>query len=229
MMTERLGGRRRQPIIFCDFDGTITQNDNIIAIIRHFNPPGWEALVDEIIGERKSIKEGVGELFRLLPVTLKQEMTDFVIGNASIRAGFQELLDYCRKQEIEFYVTSGGIDFFVYPLLAPYGIPQNHIYCNGSDFSGPQVEITWPHACDDHCHNNCGMCKSTIIRRFPKEQYKRILIGDSVTDFEGAKLADLVFARSHLTTKCTQLGLPHFEYITFHDVIAILKQEENND
>ena len=36
--------REEEYIIFCDFDGTITENDNIIAIIRHFNPPGWEPI-----------------------------------------------------------------------------------------------------------------------------------------------------------------------------------------
>jgi len=225
MMTEL---QQQKRVIFCDFDGTITENDNIIAIIRHFNPPGWEPIVEDIIGQRKSIREGVGELFRLLPSSMKREVIDYAIGNARIRVGFNELLEYCLEHDIEFYVTSGGIDFFVYPLLAPYGIPQNHIYCNGSDFSGKQIEITWPHACGDSCNNDCGMCKSTIIRRFPPEKYTRILIGDSVTDFEGAKLADIVFARSHLTTKCVELGLPHHEYTTFHDVIAILEQEESN-
>jgi 2-hydroxy-3-keto-5-methylthiopentenyl-1-phosphate phosphatase len=220
------GTKRR--VIFCDFDGTITENDNIVAIIRHFDPPGWETIVDEIVSQRKTIREGVGELFRLLPTSRKTEVIDYAIGNARIRSGFAELLEYARANGIDFYVTSGGIDFFVYPLIAPFGIPESHIYCNGSDFTGERIEITWPHPCDDNCRNDCGMCKTTIIRRFPAEAYTRILIGDSVTDFEGAKLADLVFARSHLIRKCEELGLPYYEYETFHDVLTILKQEEES-
>ncbi|GGD64871.1 2-hydroxy-3-keto-5-methylthiopentenyl-1-phosphate phosphatase [Paenibacillus nasutitermitis] len=216
----------KKRVIFCDFDGTITENDNIIAIVRQFNPPGWEAIVNDIVGQRKSISEGVGQLFHLLPAAGRKEVVDFAISNARIRAGFSELLAYSRSHDIEFFVTSGGIDFFVYPLLAPFGIAEDHIYCNGSDFSGERIEITWPHPCDEHCSNSCGMCKPTIIRRFPAEAYTRILIGDSVTDFEGAKLADVVFARSHLITKCTELGLPYYEFETFHDVIAQLKREE---
>ncbi|RAP78139.1 2-hydroxy-3-keto-5-methylthiopentenyl-1-phosphate phosphatase [Paenibacillus montanisoli] len=213
-------------VIFCDFDGTITENDNIVAIIRHFNPAGWETIVNDIVGQRKSIRQGVGELFRLLPTSMKKEVVDYAISNAKIRAGFADLLAFCKEHDIQFYVTSGGIDFFVYPLLAPFGIPEDHIYCNGSDFSGERIDITWPHPCEGECKTDCGMCKTSIIRRFPAGQFERILIGDSVTDFEGAKLVDVVFARSHLTQKCKELGLPYHEYKTFHDVIDVLNLQE---
>ncbi|MEI7024485.1 2-hydroxy-3-keto-5-methylthiopentenyl-1-phosphate phosphatase [Paenibacillus sp. y28] len=214
----------RKPIIFCDFDGTITENDNIIAIIKHFSPPGWETLVEETITRKRSVRDGVGALFALLPAADREEIIRFSIENARIRGGFQELLDYCRSQQIEFLVTSGGIDFFVYPLLAPFGIDPNRIYCNSADFSGEQVRITWPHPCDGQCSNDCGMCKTTIMRRYPQEDYFRILIGDSVTDYEGAKLADMVYARSHLEQQCQETGLPFAPYHDFYDVIRHLKE-----
>lgn len=220
---EQIATKKR--IVFCDFDGTITVNDNIIAIIKHFNPDGWEAIAEKTIATELSIKDGVGRLFRLLPSSLQKEVIDFSISNARIREGFADFLGYCKQHDIEFYVTSGGIDFFVYPILEPFQIPRDHIYCNSSDFGGERIEILWPNPCDEHCNNDCGMCKTTIMRRFPADQYERIMIGDSVTDFEGAKLADLVFSRSHLTTKCKELGLPHIEYETFHDIIGAMNEE----
>ena len=218
----------KKKIVFCDFDGTITVNDNIVAIIKHFNPPGWKALVDKVINTELSVQDGVGAMFRLLPSTLKDEVTQYGINNAKIRDGFEQFLMYCKEKNIEFYVTSGGIDFFVYPILSAFNIPEDHIYCNGSDFSGEQIEITWPHTCDDKCPNGkCGMCKTSIIRSYSPEQYERILIGDSVTDFEGAKIADIVFSRSHLTTKCKELNVPSTEYETFFDIIEALEQKGN--
>jgi 2-hydroxy-3-keto-5-methylthiopentenyl-1-phosphate phosphatase len=192
--------------------------------MKHFNPPGWESVVKDIISESKSIQQGVGEMFALLPSSMKEDVTSYILNTAGIRAGFPELLEWCKTHQVPFYVTSGGIDFFVKPLLAPFGIADDHIYCNGSDFSGDRIKITWPHSCDDNCNNGCGMCKTTIIRRFPKDDYYRILIGDSVTDFAGAKLVDLVFSRSHLTDKCQELGLPHISFETFHDIIHHLDQ-----
>ncbi|GLX68916.1 2-hydroxy-3-keto-5-methylthiopentenyl-1-phosphate phosphatase [Paenibacillus glycanilyticus] len=215
----------KKRVIFCDFDGTITVNDNIVAIIKHFNPPGWEEIATSVLSQKISIRDGVGQMFRLLPTSIQREVVEYGINNVQIRDGFAELLQYCKDENIEFYVTSGGIDFFVFPVLARFGIPEYHIYCNGSDFSGEQIEITWPHPCDGHCTNDCGMCKTTIMRRFPATEYESIIIGDSVTDFEGAKLADTVFSRHYLTDKCKELGLPHTEFTTFHDIVHELKKE----
>jgi 2-hydroxy-3-keto-5-methylthiopentenyl-1-phosphate phosphatase len=214
----------RQPVLFCDFDGTITLSDNIVALMKHFNPAGWENIVQDIVSGNKSLRIGVGEMFALLPSSQKDEIRGFVLETAGIRPGFQQLLDWCKTNSVEFFVTSGGIDFFVNPMLAPFGIPADHVYCNGSDFSGERIEILWPHACDGECDVDCGMCKTAVIRRFPRDKFYRILIGDSITDFAGAKLVDLVFSRSHLTERCKELGLPHIPFETFHDIVRHLEQ-----
>jgi 2-hydroxy-3-keto-5-methylthiopentenyl-1-phosphate phosphatase len=212
----------RPPVLFCDFDGTITLSDNIVAIMKKYEPPGVEAIIADIVSERKSIRQGVGEMFALLPSSLQEEIRSYVLETAGIRPGFPELLAWCKEHDVPFYVTSGGIDFFVYPLLEPFGIPADHIFCNGSSFEEERIRITWPHSCDEDCSNDCGMCKTTVIRRFPADRHYRILIGDSITDFAGAKLADLVFSRSHLTQRCAELGLPHIPFETFHDIIRHL-------
>ncbi|MBP1156241.1 MULTISPECIES: 2-hydroxy-3-keto-5-methylthiopentenyl-1-phosphate phosphatase [unclassified Paenibacillus] len=214
----------KKRIIFCDFDGTITVNDNIVAIMKHFQPPGWDTLVDQIINKEITIREGVGRMFALLPTSMQQEVIDYAIGNVTIRDGFRELLEYCKCEDVHFLVTSGGIDFFVYPVLSKFPIPKEYIYCNGSNFSGSHIQIEWPHSCDKHCANDCGMCKTTIIRQYPAESYERILIGDSVTDFEGAKLADIVFARSHLVKLCEDLNLNYYPFENFFDVIKQLEE-----
>ncbi len=214
----------RQRVVFCDFDGTITVNDNIVAIMKHFQPEGWDTLVNQVISKEISIREGVGRMFALLPTSRRQQVVDYAIGNVTIRSGFRELLDYCKKEDILFLVTSGGIDFFVYPVLSPFAIPKENIYCNASDFSGAQIRILWPHSCDSACDNDCGMCKTKIIRSYPRETYERIMIGDSVTDFAGAKLADTVFARSHLIELCRELGLNYYPFEDFHDVIKRLEE-----
>ncbi|MEW9698928.1 2-hydroxy-3-keto-5-methylthiopentenyl-1-phosphate phosphatase [Paenibacillus sp. SI8] len=215
----------KQRIIFCDFDGTITVNDNIVAIMKHFNPPGWDALVQQLLDKKISIREGVGAMFALLPTSRKKEIVDYAIGNAKIRDGFGEFVSFCKEQNITLLITSGGIDFFIYPLLQPFGIPTNHIYCNASSFEGSTIEILWPNRCDEHCRTDCGMCKTSIIRSYDSKQYERIIIGDSITDFEGAKLVDTIFARSHLIEMCEQLNYPYHAFDTFFDIMKQLEAE----
>ncbi|MGD8190846.1 2-hydroxy-3-keto-5-methylthiopentenyl-1-phosphate phosphatase [Brevibacillus ginsengisoli] len=214
---------QKKLVLFCDFDGTITEKDNIVALMKEFAPPGWEALTEQILTQKISIREGVGKLFATIPSSRKQEMIDFLLREAKIREGFAQFIDYCKNQGITLLITSGGIDFFVYPMLAPFGL-EDQIYCNGSDFSQETITITWPNSCDEHCSTDCGMCKTTIIRSYDPDQYYRVVIGDSITDLAGARIADFVIARSLLTEKCRELQLPHETFGTFFDVIASLDQ-----
>ncbi|MNN76808.1 2-hydroxy-3-keto-5-methylthiopentenyl-1-phosphate phosphatase [compost metagenome] len=70
------------------------------------------------------------------------------------------------------------------------------------------------------------MCKTTVMRKFPADRYERILIGDSLTDFEAAKLADRIYSRSHLTEKCVELGVPHTPFETFVEITEDFKKRE---
>jgi 2-hydroxy-3-keto-5-methylthiopentenyl-1-phosphate phosphatase len=213
-----------QPVIFCDFDGTVTDSDNIIAIMKRFAPPGWEEIKNQILSRETSVSEGVGKLFSLLPSSMKEEIIEFAIKNAKIRSGFREFVEFARAQEIPLYIVSGGIDFFVYPILDKYG-PFSGIYCNGSDFTGEFIKILWPHECDSLCTNECGCCKPSIIRKLDQDQNSfKIVIGDSVTDLEAAKHADFVLARDLLQEKCVDWEINHQGFTTFYDCIDEIKK-----
>lgn len=215
-----------QPIIFCDFDGTITNSDNIMAIMKEFAPVQWVGIKDQILAQELTIQEGVTQLFSLLSSSQRETVTQFVIQQAKIREGFQDFIDYTKENHIQLYIVSGGIDFFVNPLLKPYIQDENKIYCNGADFSGENIRITWPHSCDELCTNGCGCCKPSIIRKLSNENTYTIVIGDSITDLQAAKLAEKVIARDFLIEKCEELNIPYEPFHTFHDVIHILNKLE---
>lgn len=211
------------PVIYCDFDGTVTESDNIIALMKKFAPEGWETIKDQILARELSISEGVGRLFSLIPTKWKEEITAFAIENAKIRPGFKEFVDFARSEGIPLYIVSGGIDFFVYPILNNYG-PFDGIYCNESDFSGDRIKILWPYQCDSFCQHDCGCCKPSIIRKLTNKDSFTIVIGDSVTDLEAAKHADFVLARDLLQEKCEEWEINHQGFSTFYDCIAEIKK-----
>jgi 2-hydroxy-3-keto-5-methylthiopentenyl-1-phosphate phosphatase len=214
----------RQTVIFCDFDGTVTEKDNIIAIMNEFAPDGWDEIKEAVLDRTISIREGVGKMFSLLPVGLKTEIIEFALRNAKIRAGFQDFLDYASEEGIPVYIVSGGIDFFIEPIIQQFG-PLAGVYCNSSDFSGETIKIEWPNSCDDQCSNDCGCCKPSIMRKLEKSGTYKIVIGDSVTDLEAAKKADLVLARDYLKEKCEEWEIEHRPFETFYDCIEALKTE----
>jgi 2-hydroxy-3-keto-5-methylthiopentenyl-1-phosphate phosphatase len=212
-----------KPIIFCDFDGTVTESDNIIRMMEEFAPQGWENIKDQILARQISINEGVGKLFSLLNSSMKEKLTAFAIENAKIRPGFREFVEFTRTEKIPLYIVSGGIDFFVYPLLEKFG-PFDGIYCNESDFSGERIKILWPYECDSLCDNDCGCCKPSIIRKLDHGSNSfKIVIGDSVTDLEAAKHADFVFARDLLQEKCVEWGIDHRGFTSFYECIDEIK------
>ena len=49
--------------VFCDFDGTITNNDNIMSIMEKFAPPEAEEVKNRILSQELSIQEGVFNYF----------------------------------------------------------------------------------------------------------------------------------------------------------------------
>lgn len=216
---------KKQLVLFCDFDGTITENDNIIAIMKQFAPPEWEALKDDILAERLSVQEGVGKMFSLLPSALKDEIVDFLLSTARLREGFREFVAFTKEKGIPLYIVSGGIDFFVYPMLDGL-IDKERIFCNGSDFSSEMIRITWPHACDGKCQNGCGCCKPSLLRKLARPDGHHVVIGDSITDLAVAKQADYVLARDFLLKKCQELDLPHAPFTTFFDVVDHLQRLE---
>lgn len=209
----------KKPIVCCDFDGTITKNDNIIRIMKQFAPSEWTKLKDGVLSKEITIQEGVGQMFQLLASDQKEAIQSFILEDTEIREGFKQFVDEVKKADIPFYVLSGGMDFFVYPILEGI-VDRDDIYCNHASFGEEHIQIEWPYACDTQCQNGCGCCKPSIIRNLTHEDDFIIMIGDSVTDVEAAKHADLTFARDYLLNECQELGLVHTEFDTFIDLHA---------
>ena len=61
------------------------------------------------------------------------------------------------------------------------------------------------------------------MREITEADDYKIVIGDSVTDFEAAKQADFVIARDMLLERCRTEEIPHQGFETFYDVIAHFK------
>ncbi|MBV2240774.1 2-hydroxy-3-keto-5-methylthiopentenyl-1-phosphate phosphatase [Bacillus inaquosorum] len=207
----------RKPLIICDFDGTITMNDNIISIMKTFAPPEWTALKDGVLSKTLSIKEGVGRMFGLLPSSLKEEITRFVLEDAKIREGFREFVAFVKEHELPFYVVSGGMDFLCIHCLKAlwrkivFIATMRHLTVTIFILTGLILAR-------EHAKNQCGHCKPSVIHELSEPNQYIIMIGDSVTDVEAAKLSDLCFARDYLLNECRERNLNHLPYQDFNEI-----------
>ena len=202
-------------VVFCDFDGTITERDMVVSICETFCPPAWKDVARSILDRTKTVKEGVAELFAMIPSSKKDAIITYAAEVVRYRAGFQEFLAFCRKNGLRFIVCSGGIDFFVEPLLKPFKNMIDRIVSIPSDFSGETIRLRHTHACD-----SCGTCKVKIMQDYPATT--SLLIGDSITDLHGATQANRVYARDRLKGYLDQEKIAYKPFETFHDIIADL-------
>ena len=216
-----------QPIIFCDFDGTITATDNIVSLMTHFAPVESEKIAQAMFAKTITFKDGITAMFELLSSHQKDEVIEYLLHTAVIREGFSEFVQFAQINDIPFYVVSGGVDFFIKPMLEQFG-PFSGVYCNSADFSGSQIELLFPNTCDEACTKyevqGCGCCKPSVMRTVSQENQFKIVIGDSISDYEAAKQADLVLARDHLIGLCEELQIPYKPFETFYDCIDAVKE-----
>ena len=217
--------RTKKPVVFSDFDGTITECDVIVMIMEKFAPPEWVNLKDKILYERTvTLKDGVERLFSMLLSSQKKEIISYVKEKAKLREGFGEFLDFCEKENIEFNVLSGGLDFHIYPVLEKY-VDRVKVFCNNADFSEDRIKVKYNYL-PKNCNmcGDCGCCKIEIIENYPEGQFIRILIGDSLSDLAASKVVDIVFARGDLIKYLEQERISYISFEDFHEVKKQLQQ-----
>ncbi|GGB11623.1 HAD family hydrolase [Macrococcus hajekii] len=209
-------------IIACDFDGTVTSSDTIVAIMKRFAQQDSEAVLQGILDRRISIQQGVTTLFQILESSDKERIIDFVLSEVKIRPGFQQLLDTAKALDIPFYIISGGMHFFIDPIIAQFnGIKS--VYANDVDFSSVHMQVEWRYPCDKLCESGqCGTCKPSIVRTLKDDRV--IAIGDSITDIKLAEVADVLFTTDKLTSYAEDNDIPHIAFETFREIAERLKE-----
>src|SRR6185436_17277234 len=95
-------------VIFCDFDGTITEKDMVVTLCQKFCPNDWEPIVHAIVDKKITVKRGVIDLFSKIPSSKKSELIAYAQEIVRFRAGFKEFLEYCKANGLRFIVCSGG-------------------------------------------------------------------------------------------------------------------------
>ncbi|UTH14143.1 MtnX-like HAD-IB family phosphatase [Macrococcus equipercicus] len=211
-------------IICCDFDGTVTTKDTIVSIMKRFVPDESAPIIRQILADDISVQEGVTRLFALIPTALKEDIIDYAVNEIPVRQGFQELLDFARAEDIPFYIVSGGMHFFIDPILSRFrGVTE--VFANDVDMSGDYMAVNWSHPCDEACDSQaCGTCKPSILRAVNHEASDVIVIGDSLTDRLAAHEAALLFTTDKLTDYAEAHDLAFYPFETFDDITIQLKE-----
>lgn len=203
-------------IVFCDFDGTITVDETFVAMITKFAPAAADRLLPEIYAQRVTLRDGVRQMLESIPSSSYPQIIGFM-RSQPIRAGFSEFLDFLKTAQIPIVVISGGLQIMVETTLAPYLDRITAIQAIEVDTTG-----TYLQASSRYEDGKELVAKAQIMAKYHADE--TIAIGDSITDWNMALAADLVFARSPLTEYLESQNKPYFAWDDFLDIRELLSQ-----
>ncbi len=218
-------GSKDSPVIFCDFDGTITQLDVTDQILTQFAHPSWREIEQEwacgSIGSQECLVR------QMALVDASEEELNALIDAIPIDPGFTLFLRWLERWSFPFYVVTDGFDYVVRRVLRRAGINgrlQNgvNLFASMMKVAGRRTEISFPFL-SPSCQHGCATCKREIMRRVAPGHSPIIFIGDGLSDRFAIEEADLIFAKRSLLAYCRKHGTACLPFETFDDVVAALE------
>ncbi|MGB3533980.1 MAG: HAD-IB family phosphatase [Microcoleaceae cyanobacterium] len=105
-----------KPVVFYDFDGTITVEETFVAMLKQFTPEVTAEIIPQLYDRTITLREGVKIMLESIPYHRYSEIIEFYRPQP-IRPGLVELIDFLDSRNIPFLVVSGGIRLMVEMVL----------------------------------------------------------------------------------------------------------------
>jgi 2-hydroxy-3-keto-5-methylthiopentenyl-1-phosphate phosphatase len=202
-------------LVQCDFDGTITEEDTSFFLLDAFAQGDWRRLLREYKEHRISVGEFNTKAFAMVKAD-KPTLLGALQGKVKVRAGFHELVNYCRRKGFRLVIVSNGLDFYIEATLKDLGLKNIEVHAAQASFhpGGMEVQYVGP----DGKRLEDGV-KEAYIKSFLKLRYRVIYVGNGDSDFAPAKYAHHVFATGELLVYCRENNLNYKPFDNFIDVV----------
>ena len=204
--------------IFCDFDGTITEDDVWVAAGKYFikRKDEWA----EVIRQWENFEIGTRECF-LREIKLIEDFDrvifDKIIDERKIDPYFTEFYSFCGQNSIPFHILSEGMDYYIKRCLNRIN-PDTEFYSNHLKFhnGSDSFSLEFPYS-DAEC-TRCGCCKRNMLINLSRDDDIAVYIGDGYSDACVVQYADIVFAKKSLASYCWKNNITYFDYENFSDI-----------
>jgi len=213
-----------QPVILCDFDGTISKQDVSDTIFTVWLGEKWAEIDKEWHDEKISMVELYEKCWSLIGAEAGEaELYEF-IDRVEIDPYFDGFVHECRGSEVPVYLVSDGFDLYIERIMGRHGLSglthySNHLFF---DKGRPVPEFNNSHPDCIQCAN----CKKFVIDKKRGDSDYVIYIGNGLSDRCAAEHADLVFAKDSLLKHCKEKGIPCVPYRDFSEITDYLKERK---
>ncbi len=210
----------RKPVVFSDFDGTITRLDATDVILEKYADPSWREVEEQWLRGDIGSRECFARQAALVRATAKQlnELIDAIPLDPDFAAFFR----FLKEQQLPFYIVSDSFDYVIRRVLKRIGANGElrngrHLFSTGLELEAGGLRAIFPHS-NHGCEHGCATCKPAVIRQIRKKQQPVVFIGDGLSDRFAVEEADVVFAKQELLAYCRERGLACRPFETFGEV-----------
>ena len=211
----------KSDIFLIDFDITISKNDSTDVLLEIHNKQKKQEILELYRNGKLTIREYIKYGLESLDLT-KEEYINTLKNNVKIDDTFQYFLD----NKFNYRIVSAGSNLNVLASLLGNGIEikEDMIISNNLVFDNDKITVVNTYLDDNSYY---GVDKGAIVKEFQNNGYRVIYLGDGPSDYEAAKVADHVFARSgtRLVNFCNNNNIEFLEFENFIEVVEKYKNK----
>lgn len=207
--------------IFCDFDGTLTNKDTLVVLLDKYADSDWYSIEERAltgeIEEREALRAELALITapdEVLEKTLQAEIHPAV--------GVENLVSLVRENQWRMSVLSGGLIRFSNRLWAQWGYADIPLFANDHTRNGDgRIEVIA--ASTPKIKDHCNHCKRWHLEEALGRGSKVVYIGDGLTDFCPAEVAQRRYAKGTLLEYLREQNLEVIPFEDLNEVAADLK------
>jgi len=203
--------------LLLDFDGTITLQDTVDAILERFADPSWREVEREWtkgkIGSRECLARQVA-LIRATP-----EEINALVDTIEIDPGFGAFMSVCSELGYSVTIVSDGFQSNVARVLARANIQCASKASSLVYLGNRRWRLESPFA-QRFCDEGNSTCKCAVEAGYAGPT---ILVGDGRSDFCVAEKTDFVLGKGTLAKRCEEEGIAHAPIANLSDAVKLLR------
>ncbi len=212
-----------KPVLFFDFDNTLTQGDLLDELIERYSPNeewrDWEhAWAQGQLPARECLRLQI-ENMRVS----RAELFDY-LAKVRIDPAFVEIVQWARAHHVLVSIVSDSFQPLISHVLKSNGVNGDiPIFANEVTFHRHDRLV--PH----FPHYDPACARSANAKAHHLEAYrlnKIIFTGDGHSDLDAALAADVVFAKASLAKELDERGTSFYPFETLDPVLAYLETTE---
>jgi 2-hydroxy-3-keto-5-methylthiopentenyl-1-phosphate phosphatase len=209
------------PILFLDFDGTISRRDAVDAILETYADPKWLTFEADWREGRIGSRDCLRAQMSLVRASRKQ--IDALLDEIGVDEDLVALLEMCARRQVATHIISDGFDYCIRRILSGASkriaaLLRGGRVCAGHLESRGRLWRTDFPFFHQTCGHGCATCKPAVMRLLNKTNAPAIFVGDGFSDRYAVASADLVFAKNGLAEYCSEQSIEYTRYQALGDV-----------